>query len=273
MSASEYSESPGVELLEARLIRVARHVTYPATPDLGRKLRGHIFAERQAAPPAQTRGNRVGWAVAGVVAMLLFLATLLVPDVRAFWINVFRIGSVEVEVTTPTPVPPRVTPQATLTPAWSLDLAGETTLEEARATLSFPLKVPTYTSGLGPPDRVFVQDVGGEAAIEAWTAEGQTDTAEMILFALSNRLMARKYVEDSEMLLQTAVGQTWGLWIRGPHVVQLQRGSDKYTYDHYETRRLVGGNTLLWVDDNGITYRLETTLPLEEAVRIAESLK
>jgi hypothetical protein len=37
-------------------------------------------------------------------------------------------------------------------------------------------------------------------------------------------------------------------------------------------RRLVEGNTLIW-EANGITYRLESHLSLEDALRIAESLK
>jgi hypothetical protein len=37
-------------------------------------------------------------------------------------------------------------------------------------------------------------------------------------------------------------------------------------------RRLVEGQVLIWEAD-GITYRLETELSMEEAVAIAESLK
>jgi hypothetical protein len=35
---------------------------------------------------------------------------------------------------------------------------------------------------------------------------------------------------------------------------------------------VVEGNILIW-EQGGITYRLETNLPLEEAVKIAESLE
>ena len=35
---------------------------------------------------------------------------------------------------------------------------------------------------------------------------------------------------------------------------------------------LVDGPVLIWTTDKGVTYRLETGLPLKEAVRIAESL-
>jgi hypothetical protein len=36
--------------------------------------------------------------------------------------------------------------------------------------------------------------------------------------------------------------------------------------------RLIDGNVLIW-ENNQITYRLETNLELDEAVRIAESLQ
>jgi hypothetical protein len=38
-----------------------------------------------------------------------------------------------------------------------------------------------------------------------------------------------------------------------------------------DQRRLVSGHVLIWEED-GLTYRLETDLSMEEAVAIAESL-
>jgi hypothetical protein len=39
-----------------------------------------------------------------------------------------------------------------------------------------------------------------------------------------------------------------------------------------DIRRLIDGHVLIWEED-GITYRLETGVTLEEAVKIAESLQ
>jgi hypothetical protein len=41
---------------------------------------------------------------------------------------------------------------------------------------------------------------------------------------------------------------------------------------NYVERYLLEGGTLVWEAD-GVTYRLETRLTLEEAIRIAESLR
>ena len=41
---------------------------------------------------------------------------------------------------------------------------------------------------------------------------------------------------------------------------------------NYVERRLVEGHVLIWTENN-VTYRLETGLPVEQAIKIAESLK
>jgi hypothetical protein len=55
------------------------------------------------------------------------------------------------------------------------------------------------------------------------------------------------------------------VWAEGPYLLQLSGGD-------IDLRRLVEGHVLIWTD-GPITYRLETDLTLDEAVRIAESLK
>ena len=66
----------------------------------------------------------------------------------------------------------------------------------------------------------------------------------------------------------TVAGST-GWWISGePHGIVYVRPDGQPEFD---SRRIVG-DTLLWVKD-GITYRLETALGREAAIRIAESLR
>lgn len=47
---------------------------------------------------------------------------------------------------------------------------------------------------------------------------------------------------------------------------------DRQGHIDLKSRGLIEGNVLVWEQD-GITYRLESALPLEEAVRVAESLR
>ena len=51
----------------------------------------------------------------------------------------------------------------------------------------------------------------------------------------------------------------------GPYIVETKSGE-------YVQRRLVTGHALIWTEGN-VTYRLETSLSLPEAVRVAESLR
>jgi hypothetical protein len=55
------------------------------------------------------------------------------------------------------------------------------------------------------------------------------------------------------------------LWTTGPYVLRLRNGD-------MDVRRLIDGRVLIW-EQGSITYRLETDLDMEEAVKIAESLK
>jgi hypothetical protein len=67
----------------------------------------------------------------------------------------------------------------------------------------------------------------------------------------------------------TVHGQA-ALWTEGPYPLEVRPSSRT---DHYLANRwLVRGHVLIW-QEGAITYRLETDRSLDEAVRIAESLR
>jgi hypothetical protein len=76
--------------------------------------------------------------------------------------------------------------------------------------------------------------------------------------AFAEKVQPRK-VQDARVHGQPAV------WAIGEYML-LSRNGD------VSLRRLVTGNVLIWREGE-ITYRLETDLPLTEAVKIAESLQ
>jgi hypothetical protein len=273
MNINSNNDEPDFGLLESRLGRAGRQLVYPPTPDVGSKLRGRIQADH-ATRRGRSATPGLRWAVTAITTVSLFFGSLAVPEVRAFWDSVLRrVGSVEVVLMAPTPVTSAGTPSPTPYPS-KISMAGETTMAEARASLPYALKVPSYTAGYGEPDRIFVQDIGGPASILLWSSESGASTPELALFALTSRSMGRKHVHDSDMLAEAQVGSSWGLWIRGPHLIEFGGGTEPHDFfRRLETRRLVGGNTLLWAGDDGLTYRLETRLPMEEAIKMAESLR
>lgn len=64
---------------------------------------------------------------------------------------------------------------------------------------------------------------------------------------------------------ETNVGGSPAAWTEGPYLLVLRGGT-------VDDARLVTGRVLVWAEGE-VTYRLESDLDLEEAVRIAESLR
>lgn len=276
----------GQPSLEEQLRAAAETFPYPPTPDLAGAVRGQISkgAGDRARP-------HLRWAVAALLLVLLSL--LAVPQVRAGLGALFRVGAIDVVIPTPFPTPepaptvlpsqaaadsspsttpaPTATRRSTPTPLLSvLNLVGETTFAEASRRANFPLRLPTYPEDLGTPERVFVQDLGGTAVILVWMDPSHTDQVRMSLHQLGNDIFGRKTVQSREVLEATTVNNRPALWVRGPHFLRFKGRPDD---DFPEPARLVDGNVLIWEAEDGITFRLENKVSLEEARRIAESVR
>ena len=142
-------------------------------------------------------------------------------------------------------------------------LAGETTLEVAQARVPFPIRLPAYPADLGEPDRVFLQE-DGPMVIFAWTDPADPQKARLSLHQIGpGSVMLGKF--EPLVVQETQVNGEYAVWAQGPYLIQL-------TNRDYNYRRTVEGNTLIW-EENGITYRLESNMSMEETVRLAESLE
>jgi hypothetical protein len=143
-------------------------------------------------------------------------------------------------------------------------MAGETTLSKAQQSVGYPILLPTYPEGIGEPDRVFVQEADGPMTILVWIDSQHPDQVKMSLhFIPEGSWVVNKFAPQA--IDETTVNGRPAAWAVGPYPIMLQNGDMKIS-------RLVNGHVLIW-EDNGITYRLETDLSMEEAVRTAESLK
>lgn len=247
---------------EVRLGEIAPHFSYPPTPDIAAHERRRLLGERPATRrPYAVRPARL---IAGAFAALLLLLAigLIVPQTRAALLRIFDIGAVRIladeETTTPA-----ATPAHTL-----LDVAGATSLAEASTVVDFDIRLPTYPADLGPPDQVYVQklaDTGldGPIAILVWLDPDRPGEAKLSLYQIPVPSYALKQA-SLESIRETEVDDQMAFWVRGPHRLKLQNGD-------YEEWLFVPGNVLLW-SDGRMTYRLESGLSMEEAVRIGESL-
>jgi hypothetical protein len=256
------SDQQPIEQLEADVRDLAAALPYPPTPDLAARARWR---------PAQQRFARRRLRLAlGLLAALL--ALLAVPQVRAAVARAIQLGAISIRFDEPTPAPALALSPTPITSL--LDLAGETTLEQAAPLLPYPIRLPTYPAEIGPPDRAFLQVFDRERTmlVLVWLDPQQPSGVGMSLTMLGSQALADKgfvVKTGSEILQEVSVGGRRALWLRGPHFLEIQRADGRSGYD---LRRLVEGEVLIWADGE-LTYRLESHLPLAEAIRVAESLR
>ena len=250
---------------EERVHTVARRFAYPPTPDLTSAVQQRL-ADRSA-----LSGQRLLLrpALAFLLALALLIGGLLaVPPVRAAIVEWLQIGAVRIWLVEPTPTPLQTTqpPRPTATPPSTLfNLAGATTLAEAQQKAGFPIRLPTYPADLGAPDGVYYQELGGPAVVLVWLEPTQPTRARFSLHILGATVFAEK--GNVKRLEQTTVNGYLAFWTEGPYLLAYRRGNAV----DWDIRRLVEGHVLLWTEDQ-LTYRLETSASLAEAVRMAESL-
>jgi len=278
------------ELFEKQLVSIAEGLEYPRTPDIAgsvmRRLRtspsltgrgGRRRAEPVEAGEGRSRfSRRLAWSL--TIILILCSSLMLIPSARAAIIEFIQIGVVRIFGAEPTPVaPPNQEFPSTMTPVTATpgptlpslialleDLAGEMTLEEAQQAVDYPILLPTYPADLGQPDRLFVQEAEGRMAILVWLNPQAPEQVRMSLHLIPEGSWAIDKMKPM-LVEETSVNAQRAIWTLGPYPVRLHNGDIDF-------RRLVEGHVLIWVDGD-VTYRLETDLPLEEAIRIAESLQ
>jgi hypothetical protein len=244
--------------------QAAREMLYPATPDITAAVVRRIAEEKiQGSRLRSVRHFSRRWlATALAIFIVILVALSLVPGVRAQFIEFLQVGPLRIFFTNPTP---SVIPKETMAaPASLLELAGQTTLSDARNRWDYPIRLPTYPSDLGAPDVVFLQGPVDETLILVWLESNDPNQVYMAL-----QVMApgdARYSKSAPLTVEeTKVNGDEAYWIIGDHLLEMKSGD-------YELTRLVEGHILAW-SDGELTYRLESSFEMEEAVRIAESLR
>jgi len=271
-SADRYAE---------RVRSLAGAFLYPTTPDLA-------GARQLRLPPVGARRPvlRRRLALVAIVILVAAASLLAVPQARAAVVRLIRIGVVRIFLTESPPAPgtQAPAPPVTATPASIQDtdggipvptstaslgsaldeLSGETKLEQAQSQAAFRIRLPTYPSDLGPPDRVFLQDQGGSVVILAWLSPDDPETVRLTLHELSSDSWGNKKVQLQAVTTTTVDGHP-AVWAVGPYILIYRNGD-------LVQERLVEGHVLIW-ESARVTYRVESDLTLEEAIQVAESLE
>ena len=260
------------ELFEKQLHSLAKGLEYPRTPDIA----GAVMKRLRPSTSPRLVARRFAWTL--TVILILFSSLMLIPPARAAILEFIQIGIVRIFRAEPTPVaPPQQQFPATMVPVTATPvvtaeplipvlerIAGERSLEGAQQIAEYPILLPSYPPDLGPPDRVFVQDADGNMTILVWIDPDEPSQVLMSLHLIPPGSWAVDKM-DPALVQETTVHGERAIWAIGPYPIRFSNGNLDFV-------RLVEGHVLIWTDGD-ITYRLETDLELEEAIKVAESLE
>ena len=256
---------------ENKLRSIASGMEYPRTPNIV----GSVTARLRN--PTRPRFNSKALAWSLTIILVLCSSLMLIPPARAAILEFIQIGVVRIF---PQPAEPTIESVSTATPESITPLkatsassnlipilnqmAGKTTLADAQNKAEFSILLPAYPADLGQPDYVYVQNAGGNMVILVWLDPQQPDKALMSLHFIPNGSWAIKKMEPA-VIQETSVDGERAIWATGPYPIIFSNGDIQF-------ERLVSGHVLIWAGLD-VTYRLETDLSLEEAVKIAEALE
>ena len=255
------------ERFGAALARLGDELAWPATPDLASAVGEAIREERKAPSVVALRlsmPSRRRTLLVIAAAVLTLAATALAARL------VIELGAVEIEVV---PGPPTALPTDV---GAGDDLGREIRLSDAEGIAGFP---PALPIALGPPDRAWVDEaqVGFEPEdvtvriVTSWAPStdlpeipGTGAGAVLIQFEGEWEVASKQLSAETNRYSEAIVGGRPAFWTTGEHELLIVSGD--------ETQRfLVSGNVLIWEAD-GFTFRLETALPKQRSIAIAETV-
>lgn len=268
---------------ENQLHAIAKQMNYPRTPDIAGRVMSRVYRVTKprffSRPFGSAHGKLLAWPLTLIV--VLFFSLMLIPPARAAILEFIQIGIVRIfprPTEPPIESPQTVTPESfapvTTTPYVESStllvdlgrLAGERTLSQAQSLVApyYSILLPAYPPDLGAPDHVFVQDADGAMTILVWLDPNDPEKVWLSLHIVPEESWAIRKAEPVT-IQETLVNGQRAVWVVGPYPLRYSNGDLDFT-------RLIDGYVLIWTEGN-ITYRLETALPMEEAIKIAESLQ
>jgi hypothetical protein len=269
---NQHGASPDINLIDA-LGDLARHVVVPDAASVASVVRARLADD----PPARRAGRDGIWsgrvrtrvlAAAAMIVLVMAVVLAVSSTTRDAVADLFGLRGVEIE-RRPGPAHAPVGSE--------LSLGVRVSVDDARRRVDFELDLPSR-SGLGAPDAAYVGDVpsGGRVTFayvpqDGLPAAGTTGVG-LLLTEFHARIpeaVIRKTLAAGTEVEQVTVDGELGYWFSGaPHQVTLADADGKFFADDAR----LAGNTLLW-QRGPVTYRLESALAREDAIRVAESLR
>jgi hypothetical protein len=267
--------------LEAALRDLASAIDWPTPapaggPDLATRLRVRLVEQ----PPRTRRFGRFGWpALPWRRALLLALTALLALAAIAGAVGLGLPGLRLILGEPPATPPPSVEPSRTPPPGplgSALSLGNLVQLDEVETLTGLPPRLPSDPA-VGPPDAVYVDRFRNNQVAFVWAESDALPTTSepgigLILMRFDGHPdngLFEKILGQGVSAQPVRVGGEDGFWISGDPHFFFYRTTDGTIIE--DGRRWVG-DALIW-SDGTTTFRLETSLGRDAAIRLAESLE
>ena len=245
----------------------------PSPRSEGRRAGDEGFSWRER---LETRAiARTLWLLVAILLIAIAGGLVLFPEARNAIADRLGLQGVQIRWVgeAPTPVPSPV--------GAPLLLGRPVSLEQAQAAADFPVRVPA-AAGFDAPQEIYLLDQEQGAMVSYVYPAGpelppSNETGVGALLTQFKGEADRDLIEKGLLnegapdthLEAVTVGGESGFWISGaPHTYFV------VCYDAGECRQeryRLAGNVLIWEQD-GVTLRLESALPREDALEIAESV-
>ena len=245
----------------------------PDGPDLATRVRARLVAT----PPVR-RGSTWRLRPALVLAIVALLVLAAVAGAVAFGVPGIRLIFGDPGASPPPAIASPVAPPtggASAPPAGSsIDLGAQVDPATLEDRVDFPVLFPNDPA-LGPPDAAYVS-ARDEVALVWAPSDHLPPTVEPDIGLLIMQFRGSvtpepigKMIASGTVVEPVEVGDDAGYWITGdPHVFFYMSPEG----EHMEEGRRWVGDALIW-QRGAQTYRIETSLGRDEAIRIAESLQ
>lgn len=257
--------------LERGLRLLGQELVWPVSADLTGRV-NYRLDQRRAGP---RRIYRPVILLIGVAVLVAIVS--LSPGARQAIARLLGVAGVKIEMRVETTLPPTGNVDLGNLDLGNLDLGVEVEATAVGDLVDF-LVLTGAPADLGAPDAIYFDErrLGGQVTI-LWGPQPDLPRTSpsgvgMLISSFQGRLDRGTYSKELDpsqhRLLDVEVRGVAGFWIEGEPHVFLYEDADGVI--QFETIRLAG-NVLLW-EENGVTIRIESALPLEEVLRIAGSL-
>jgi len=268
---------------------LAAAIAYPSAASGASDIAAIVRQRLVAGPPARKPSGILSWigrrpvrrSVLVAIAAILVLAAIAgavglgLPGIRIVFGGPTQSAPTATPSPSPTPTPSAgsTAPAASNPVGSTMGLGTAVSLDDAARIGGLDLVLPPDPA-IGPPDAVYT--LADRVALVWSERPGLPADPDYGVGLLLSEFRGhvdegyyQKTLDSSAQVKPVTVNGHAGYWISGtPHFFYYVDPSGKAVDDSH---RIVG-DTLIWADGD-VTYRLESQLPMEAAIRLAESLR